>query len=319
MRRSLSSPSARPRLNQLSGREWIRFTRSWFVENPPRRSASELRHPAKFPDGLARSFIEFFTLPGQWVLDPFAGSGSALVAAREAGRPSLGIELQEEFASIARERLRKPTAGSAPVPAHVVVADGRSVRSVCRALGLPPLGLVLTSPPYWDMLRRSRGGVRSVHQRRRDRGLAQTYSEDPRDLGNVTEYREFVSELTKILRASGSLLDEGRYLVVILQNLRDPEGRVRRLAWEIAEELDQPPLRYQGERIWCQDSKPLGIWGYPSTFVPNVHHHYCLIFRREPGGSFRLTGPRSGDRSRPRTRRASPRPTRGAAARSARH
>jgi hypothetical protein len=39
---------------------------------------------------------------------------------------------------------------------------------------------------------------------------------------------------------------------------------------------------FQGERIWCQNTKPLGIWGYPKIFVPNYHHHYCLIFRKAP-------------------------------------
>jgi MYXO-CTERM domain-containing protein len=40
-----------------------------------------LRHPAKFPETLAQEFIEFFTHAGQVVLDPMAGTGSALVAA----------------------------------------------------------------------------------------------------------------------------------------------------------------------------------------------------------------------------------------------
>ena len=37
---------------------------------------------------------------------------------------------------------------------------------------------------------------------------------------------------------------------------------------------------FKGEKIWCQDNKKLGIWGYPSEFVSNVHHHYCLIFKK---------------------------------------
>ena len=62
-----------------------------------------LRHPAKFPETLAQEFIEFFTKPGQVVLDPMAGTGSALVAALRCGRNSYGIELNPAYADIARQ------------------------------------------------------------------------------------------------------------------------------------------------------------------------------------------------------------------------
>jgi hypothetical protein len=133
------------------------------------------------------------------------------------------------------------------------------------------------------MLGTSRGGVVSAHRRRRAAGLDLVYSDDPRDLANVESYAGFVEATAAVLRAAGELLLPDRYLVAVVQNFRDPQGRVRRLAWDLAAALDDgAPLRFQGERIWCQDSKRLGIWGYPTTFVPNYHHHYCLVFRRGP-------------------------------------
>ena len=36
----------------------------------------------------------------------------------------------------------------------------------------------------------------------------------------------------------------------------------------------------RGERIWLQDNKTLFPYGYRYSFVPNVHHHYCLIFKK---------------------------------------
>ena len=59
-----------------------------------------------------------------------------------------------------------------------------------------------------------------------------------------------------------------------------PHGEVLPLAWDLARRISRTWL-FQGERIWCQNSKPLGIWGYPRVFVPNYHHHYCLIFRHD--------------------------------------
>ncbi|MCI4341349.1 MAG: site-specific DNA-methyltransferase [Thermoplasmata archaeon] len=315
--RAPALPGRRPRLNELTGREWIRFTRSWFVENPPPRRPEERAHPAKFPESLAAAFIGFFTRAGEWVVDPFAGTGSTLVAAQQLGRPSWGLELNPRFARAANLRLARGADPSA-VPARVFAADARRLRALRTEQELARPSFVLTSPPYWDMLRQSRGGVRSVHRRRAESGLATQYSRDHRDLGNTTGYEPFLRELLPILRDAGSLLGPGRYMVVVLQNLRDPSGAYRRLAWEVASGLDRGALEFQGERIWCQDSKPLGIWGYPVTFVPNIHHHYCLVFRRRAsttGGSDDRGG---ASRPRARTPRASPPRRAGGAARLAR-
>ena len=104
------------RLNDLTPREWIKFQKSWFVHNPPPREPGVLAHPAKFPETLAREFVEFFTKRGEWVLDPMVGTGSTLLAARAAGRPSIGVELSEPFAHLARERLADIAAADGPAP-----------------------------------------------------------------------------------------------------------------------------------------------------------------------------------------------------------
>ena len=59
-----------------------------------------------------------------------------------------------------------------------------------------------------------------------------------------------------------------------------PNGDMLPIAWDIARVLS-PTYRLRQERIWVQDQKMLGIWGYPTTYVSNVHHHYCLVFRKE--------------------------------------
>jgi site-specific DNA-methyltransferase (adenine-specific) len=62
-------------------------------------------HPTQKPVRLMAALIELTTSPGQLVVDPFAGSGSTLVAAKSLGRESLGIELSEIHADTARSRL----------------------------------------------------------------------------------------------------------------------------------------------------------------------------------------------------------------------
>lgn len=62
-------------------------------------------HPAVFPIQLPEFFIRLFSLPGETVLDPFLGSGTTLLAARNLGRNGIGIESSPEYCRVARERL----------------------------------------------------------------------------------------------------------------------------------------------------------------------------------------------------------------------
>ena len=82
--------------------EWAGLCRNiWRI--PPGASAGD--HPAVMPLELARRCIRLSTWPGECVLDPFAGSGTTLVAARELGRRAIGIEVSEAYCDLAAGRL----------------------------------------------------------------------------------------------------------------------------------------------------------------------------------------------------------------------
>jgi site-specific DNA-methyltransferase (adenine-specific) len=61
-------------------------------------------HPTEKPTDLLETLVGAATVPGEVVLDPFMGSGSTLVAAKNLRRRAIGIEIEERFAEIAAER-----------------------------------------------------------------------------------------------------------------------------------------------------------------------------------------------------------------------
>ena len=278
-------------LNDLTGKEWIKATKSWLVCDSPRyhQNRDTELHPARYPEELVADFVRFFTKREGWVLDPFCGSGATLVSALEQGRNGIGLDVNRHYVELTRDRLAE-MAQDSETRADVIHADARRVAEAetwesADALsrggdGLPRFDFIMTSPPYWDMLRKSRGGVESKHRERAKQGLATDYGGREGDLGTVEDYDEFIEALGLVFDGCARLLLPLKYMVVVVQNVRVPEGHVRPLAWDLARRISDT-LSFQGERIWCQDSKRLGIWGYPTTFVPNYHHHYCLIFRRE--------------------------------------
>lgn len=279
---------ANNKLNDLTGTNWIKFTKSWFILNPPPRKDTEILHPAKFPESLAKEFISFFTKKGDVVLDPFLGSGSTVVACNELERIGIGIELLPKYYKIARERCEgtqtKLTLNN--VGPKLILGDARNAKALLPTalddIGADGINFIFTSPPYWNMLRESRGGVDSVSRRRSTEGLDTHYSEDEKDIGNTNNYLKFIESIVSIFESIKPTLLPDAYIVIVVQNVRIESGEMKPLAWDLAIRLGKV-FTLKQEKIWCQDNKPLGIWGYPTEYVSNVHHHYCLIFQNKEG------------------------------------
>lgn len=82
----------------------------------PPESARRVGHPAPFPVELPEQLIRLYTFRDDLVLDPFMGSGSALVAAARLGRRYVGFDVDPEYVEIARSRLAKVEAAPATRP-----------------------------------------------------------------------------------------------------------------------------------------------------------------------------------------------------------
>lgn len=267
------------KLNNLDPKTWLKFQKSWFIHNPPPRKKGVLTHPAKFPETMAQEFVEFFTKSGETVLDPMAGTGSTLVAALRAGRNSYGIELNPKYAEIAREIIRQEKAAitattdtGSPV-AEIITGNA----SLATTYAIPTIDYVLTSPPYWDMLHAK--GAENQKKRRETESLDVVYSDDPNDLGNVSDYEDFLARLVTIYSSLKPLLREKAYLTIIVKNVKKG-GKIYPLAWDIARELGKI-YTLKDEKIWMQDNQRLAPFGLGSAWVSNTFHHYCLQFRND--------------------------------------
>jgi len=274
-------PNKPNQLNELTSREWLLFQKSWFIHNPPPREKNVVVHPAKFPETLIDEFIRFFTKPGQIVLDPMLGTGSTLVAAHNSGRRGLGLELNPKYAEIARERLRHAGAivqasiAKRPSSIRQAVITGDALR--IAGFKFPTVDYVITSPPYWDMLRAQ--GAATQKSRREASELDVHYSDDPRDLGNLHDYEAFVEALIRVYQQVYEVLKLRGYLTIIVKNVKKG-GKVYPLAWDLGKRLSTL-YTLKDERIWCQDNQRLAPFGMGNAWVSNTFHHYCLNFRKE--------------------------------------
>ncbi len=263
------------KLNDLESKEWLKFQKSWFIHNPPLRKRNVLIHPAKFPETLAQEFVEFFTKRGQTVLDPMVGTGSTLVACLRSRRKGIGIELNHKYAKIANEIVEMEEKALGLTGHDVRVIEGDAAR--LDEYDLPTIDYVITSPPYWDMLRMR--GAETQKKRRSSDSLDVFYSDAPNDLGNISNYEVFLGSLCAIYEKVHAVLRDGAYITIIVKNVKKG-GKMYPLAWDIGKRLSAK-YALKDERIWMQDNQRLAPYGLGSAWVSNTFHHYCLNFRKE--------------------------------------
>lgn len=269
----------RNKLNDLTAKEWIPETIS--VWNQKGLGAGhpdakiERQHPAPFSFTDVSRLIRFFTKSEGVVLDPFAGIGSTLKACALEGRKGIGIELNPTFAQLTRERLETEVQDLFASATEQEVLEG-DARDILPSLPDASVDFVVTSPPYWAILKKEDHKVR---QERLANGLSTDYGEDERDLGNIEEYDDFLLQLTGILAECGRILKPGKYMNIVVSDFRD-KSRYIMFHADLARALEPHGLEMRGLKVLYQRHKKIFPYGYPYSYVPNIHNQYILILQK---------------------------------------
>ena len=269
----------RNRLNDLSNKEWVGATKSFWLSSAPPRDLLKLQHPATFSENDIVRLIRLFTKSGQTVLDPFVGVGSTLIACLRTRRRGLGIELVPQWYDLARQRLTAEAAKH-NLPAEWVQIRLGEAGVVLAELEADSLDFVVTSPPYWRIL--SKNGEK-VAAERTSRDLPTNYTDDEHNLGNLEDYQEFLAALGAIFAQCGRVLRAKQYMAVIVADFRHGPQYYLYHA-DLAREIQRHGLVLKGVTALLQDSKRLYAYGIPYAYVPNVHHQQILIFQKPETG-----------------------------------
>jgi DNA modification methylase len=270
-------------LNELSAKEWIPETVSVWTQrglgakHPDARI--ERQHPAPFSFTDVGRLIQFFTKSGNVVLDPFVGVGSTLKACALGSRRGVGFELNPEYARLAEERLAEEvrTLWAQDYTQEVRVGDARHLAT---ELEDDSVDFVVTSPPYWNILHKR---DHKANQERVAHQLDTRYGDDERDLGNISDYSEFLVELSTIFGECARALKPKKYIAIVVSDFRDKSKYVMFHA-HLAEALEPFGLELRGIKILYQRHKRVFPYGYPYAYVPNIHHQYILILQNVKKG-----------------------------------
>ena len=97
---------------QLMAKEWE--TGLWDIPNVKANHPEKTIHPCQFPIELVERCVLSLTSPGDWVLDPFSGVGTAMLAAIRHGRRAFGCEMDANYVAAARSRVEQFYSGDLP-------------------------------------------------------------------------------------------------------------------------------------------------------------------------------------------------------------
>jgi len=267
------------RLNDLTAKEWIPETVSVWIQRGlgagHAHAQIERQHPAPFSFQDVARLVRFFTKSGELVLDPFVGVGSTLKAAALEGRKGIGIELNKKYAQLARQRLKVELNGDFKTCHEQQVIQG-DARSVIPTLSPASVKLVVTSPPYWNILHKQ---DHKAKQERVAHGLDTKYSNDRSDLGNIETYPEFLKAVSDTLALVRPVLVDGGYMCVIVGDFRHKSNYFM-LHADIAREMEARGFTLKGISVLYQRHKRVFPYGFPYSYVPNLHHQYIVILEK---------------------------------------
>lgn len=266
----------RNKLNDLTGKEWLKSTKSFFISEKCAADKDAYAHPAPFLIKDVQKMIALFTKENMVVLDPFMGSGTTAIAATEIGRKAIGIDLSEEYKTLAFNRFEKNNIDIDNI--EYILGD-----SLVETKKIKNVDYIITSPPYHNILRNNSKGLRKDMSKKGFRSGSRLdveyYSDLENDLGNQKTYNDFLVLFQKIMKNCYQKLNEGKYCSIIISDFTVDKKEVC-VQGDIVKIMQEIGYEFVGTIILLQDNKPLYPFGYPYAFKINHHHQNIINFRK---------------------------------------
>lgn len=175
-----------------------------------------------FDPVLCEVMYRWFNVPGGSVFDPFAGGSVRGIVAKCTDHPYSGIDLRAE--QVESNRQNAIDLGLDNKDLEWICDDSRNMD---KHIADESVDMVFTCPPYFDL---------------------EVYSDDPRDISNM-DYEGFTAVFHEIMiRAAGKLKDD-RFMVVVLSDVRGPDGTYRGMVNSLTAALREQGLRLYNDMI----------------------------------------------------------------------
>lgn len=183
-------------LNIWKGYDEIITDSLWIFDKRDTSGAHLAWYWGNFIPQIPRQLMLRYTKKGDWVLDPFVGSGTTLIECKRLGRNGIGIEINTEVAEKARQLIENEQ-NKFNMITDIIAGDSTQIdfKKLLNEKGAKGVQLVIMHPPYHDIIK---------------------FSNDSKDLSNAPTVEKFLEMFGKVLDNVLSVLENGRYLGIVI-------------------------------------------------------------------------------------------------------
>ncbi len=133
-----------------------------------------------------------YTKKGDWIIDPFMGSGTSLIEAQRMKRNAIGIDIQQQVIDDATKRISSESNAESKI--ITICGDSASI-DIKPYIGASKVQFVIFHPPYWDIIK---------------------FSDNPNDLSNCNSLEDFLKNFGAVIDNTTAFLEKNRYCAVVI-------------------------------------------------------------------------------------------------------
>lgn len=238
----------------------------WIIPQRDNTGAHNGHYHGNFVPQIPHQLLTRYTKAGDFVLDPFAGSGTTLIEAQRMRRNSIGIELQQDVAMEAIKRIHSEQKEG--IIADTFVDDSRTfdTNRILSTYNIKNVQFIIYHPPYWDIIK---------------------FSEDGNDLSNAKTLESFIENFRLVVRNTSAILEKGRYCAVVIgdkyansqlvplgfycMQAMQQEGLT--LKATIVKNFEETKGKANQKALWRQRALQNGLYLFK--------HEYIFLFKKE--------------------------------------
>lgn len=186
--------------NNLDPSKWREYTdittdSLWIIDKRDNSGVHSGDYHGNFVPQIPYQLFSRYTKSGEWILDPFMGSGTSLIEAQRMKRNSIGIDLQSEVVNEALKRIQ--IEANKDCSYHVFNGDSQTINmdKIMDSIGIKKLQFVIFHPPYWNILK---------------------FSDNNNDLSNAKTLENFLDSFGNIIDNSTKYLEKNRYCACVI-------------------------------------------------------------------------------------------------------